>query len=752
MAQGQKKGVFMKKHLRKLFLLMLIFTPLIFSGCKPNAYYGNITSISTIAGDEEVLLSWTNTELYDGYTLNVDVQKNGQWIEGFTIKTGTSILITKAKIEEAQADGYFPNGELENGTEYTFIVYTKDKSGSLVHSKSTTATPSASNEIVIDADDIDDAFTEIPKDKGIVKISGINGKSVAYVNYNSSTSKEIAAGNERYFLLARGGYTSGATSNIISANTSSRAALSEDSGMTMPEIKEPLTRPFIAPEKVTVVKSSARAAETDDEEETFDINSPAIGQTHYILVDNNYAMNQLVEEKMTLYAIGNQTTEDDTSKIKALVWVNPDNVAEEASGNKVSLAVIEDIIKKFTKYYALEEDIFGETGDFILNKSETANELSKDKMSDYPTSTYINIVLTDIAKDYNSSKQTGVVGYFWGKDYYNKELVSYSNEGKYFYIDIPYCNYNKTDKDYDGNDNTVSDMVISTLFHEYQHMIHFNKKYGVESDEDTSWYNEMLSMLCEDIMAGTLELEETVQDERIPNFNVYYPLSGISEYLDSESWISYGTAYAFGAWLARNYGGVDLVEKISKNTYVGKESIVDAVNVTNNTSLTWEDLVKEYLQAVVFRSAYSQENDLPTFNKTHKGSGWTRSIDIKSTAIKIAISLDNPNTFANTTVSADTISGSFNGINLWSDDFAYEEGNHKLYGPLPFNSGEYDIRPDGFVIHSTGSNWNGGDYDYVKLYFTGSSSDTEKLYLFVQDGFSYFTGDTTAAEVIDDRT
>jgi len=41
---------------------------------------------------------------------------------------------------------------------------------------------------------------------------------------------------------------------------------------------------------------------------------------------------------------------------------------------------------------------------------------------------------------------------------------------------------------------------------------------------------------------------------------------------------------------------------------------------------------------------------------------------------------------------------------------------------------------------------------YVKLYFTGTDSDTEKLYLFVQDGFSYFTEDTTAAEVIDDRT
>ncbi|MCR5286087.1 MAG: hypothetical protein K6D95_10880 [Treponema sp.] len=740
----------MKKHLKKLFLLMLIFTPLIFSGCKPNAYYGNITSISAITGDEEVLLSWTNTELYDGYTLNVEVQKDGQWIEGFTITSGTSILITKARIEEAQSEGYFPNGELENGTTYTFIVYTKDKSGSLVHSKSTTATPSASNEIVIDADDIDDAFTEIPKDKGIVKITGINGKSVAYVNYNSSTSKEIVAGNERYFLGAAGGYTSKATSNIISANTSSRAALSEDAGMTMPEIKEPLTRPFIAPEKVTVIKSSARAAETDEEEETFDINSPAIGQTHYIWVDNNYAMNQLVKEKMTLYAIGNQTTGTEM-KIKALVWANPDNLAETASGNKLSLDVIEDIIKKYSKYYALEEDIFGETGDFILNKSETDNELSKEDMSDYPTSTYINIVLTDIGKDYNSSKQTGVVGYFWGKDYYNEELVSYSNEGKYFYIDIPFCNYNSsatsTEERYSGTGG-VSDMVISTLFHEYQHMIHFNQKYGVESDEDTTWYNEMLSMLCEDIMAETLGLDETVQDERIPTFNIYYPLSGISEYLDSESWISYGTAYAFGAWLARNYGGVNLVEKMSKNAYVGKESVVNAVNSINSTNLTWEALVKEYLQAVVFRSAYSQENDLPTFNKTPKGSDWTRSIDIKSPTIKIATSLETPAAFANTTVSADTISGSFNGINLWSDAFAYEEGNHKLYGPLPFNSGEYDIRPDGFVIHSTGSNWDGGDYDYVKLYFTGSSSDTEKLYLFVQDGFSYFTEDTTAAEVI----
>ncbi len=723
---------------------MLIFTPLIFSGCKPNAYYGNITSISAIAGDEEVLLSWTNTELYNGYTLNVDVQKDGQWIEGFKEIDGTSILITKATIENAQSQGYFPDGELENGTTYTFIVYTKDKSGSLVHSKSTTATPSASNEIVIDADDIDDAFTEIPKDKGIVKISGINGKSVAYVNYNSSTSKEIAAGNERYYLGYAGGNSSGATTNIVSTNTSSRAALSEDAGMTMPEIKEPLTRPFIAPEKVTVVKSSARAAETDEEKETFDVTAPAIGQTHYIWVDNNYAMNQLVKEKMTLYAIGNQTTEDDTSKIKALVWANPDNVAETASENKVSLALIQDIISKYTKYYALEEDIFGETRDFIINSS------GEEDMSDYPTSTYINIVLTDIAKDYTSSKKTGVVGYFWGKDYYNKELVNYSNEGKYFYIDIPYCNYNKTDQNYNGNSNTVSDMVISTLFHEYQHMIHYNKKYGLKSDEDTTWYNEMLSMLCEDLMSNTLGIVkgETVQDERIPTFNVYYPLSGISEYLDSESWISYGTAYAFGAWLARNYGGVNLVEEMSKNAYVGKESVVNAVNSINSTNLTWEDLVKEYLQAVVFRSAYSKENNLPTFNKTPKGSGCTRSFDIKTPTIKIATSLENPNAYALTTVYAGTISGSFDGINLWADDFAYEEGNHKLYGPWTFNSNALDIRPEGFLIHSTGSNWNGGDYDYVKLYFTGTDSDTLKLYLFVQDGFSYYTEDTTAAEEI----
>lgn len=390
-----------------------------------------------------------------------------------------------------------------------------------------------------------------------------------------------------------------------------------------------------------------------------------------------------------------------------------------------------------------------------MNKNKTDNELIKEEMSDSPTSTYINIVLTDIAKDYNSNTTSGVVGYFWGKDYYNKEFVNYSNEGKYFYIDIPFCNYNSsatsTEERYSGT-GEVSEMVISTLFHEYQHMIHFNQKYDVESDEDTTWYNEMLSMLCEDIMAETLGLKETVQTERIPTFNAYYPLSGISEYLDSESWISYGTAYAFGAFLARNYGGVNLVEEMSNNDYAGKESIVNAVNSINSTSLTWEDLVKEYLQAVVFRSAYSQKNDLPTFNKTPKGSGWTRSIDIKSHAIKIATSLENPNAFDDTNVSADTISGSFNGINLWSDAFAYKEGTDKIYGPLPFNSGKYDIRPDGFAIHNTGSNWNGGDYDYVKLYFTGTDSDTEKLYLFVQDGFSYYTEDTTAAEVIDNRT
>ena len=63
----------------------------------------------------------------------------------------------------------------------------------------------------------------------------------------------------------------------------------------------------------------------------------------------------------------------------------------------------------------------------------------------------VNIVIYDIGGDANSSSGGGVVGYFYAKDYFpngtdiqkltgkgypqSEQVLNYSNEGKYFYVD-----------------------------------------------------------------------------------------------------------------------------------------------------------------------------------------------------------------------------------------------------------------------------------------------------------------------------
>jgi hypothetical protein len=109
----------------------------------------------------------------------------------------------------------------------------------------------------------------------------------------------------------------------------------------------------------------------------------------------------------------------------------------------------------------------------------------------------ITILLTDIDNDNNPNG--GVLGYFYPKDNYKNTSFSGSNEKIMFYIDsVMFANH-------DNSLWSIRDKwpqeIISTLVHEFQHMIQFYQKDILLNTETVTWLNEMLAESTEDLVA-----------------------------------------------------------------------------------------------------------------------------------------------------------------------------------------------------------------------------------------------------------
>ena len=162
------------------------------------------------------------------------------------------------------------------------------------------------------------------------------------------------------------------------------------------------------------------------------------------------------------------------------------------------------------------------------------------KVSD--TGTMINIVIYDIGNDFAKATSGTIVGYFNSKDYYAPGIANYSNSGKYLYLDSYFT-------------SCIPAMTYSTLAHEFQHMINWNMKHIQKGLKASTWYNEMLSMLFEDMMQKSLGIKDSYTPKnRLATFENYYRYSGL-EYNNSATLVSYASVYAFGAWLVREFGG-----------------------------------------------------------------------------------------------------------------------------------------------------------------------------------------------------
>lgn len=377
--------------------------------------------------------------------------------------------------------------------------------------------------------------------------------------------------------------------------------------------------------------------------------------------------------------------------------------SSNSSNEKISSSMAQKLASQFDEVYPLVRGVFGNESDVMIDYGSFGTEFPAiNSISD--TGGTINIVVYDIKGDYASSAGGGTYGYFWSKDYYSQNYavatgaqngaIGLSNEGKYFYLDSYFVNMD-------------TNTMFSTLAHEFQHMINFGNKTlasmktagsGGNVLRPATWYNEMLSMLCEDMLEEKLELDDSESPKaRLPLFCSGYYRSGITDWLGGSNVLySYAGAYTFGAYLARNFGGAAFVREIAQNSAVDKNSISQALQKLGWNE-TFDSVFKKYAQALVL------------------------SGDLEDTLAKVSL-----NKAAETTLAINGYDFPMTPIDLFS--LQWFGGN----GPALLSPGRktfVDLRPYGFTLHKVGAIDHAGT---MQLVFSSPVAPAEKLYILAQ--------------------
>ncbi len=278
----------------------------------------------------------------------------------------------------------------------------------------------------------------------------------------------------------------------------------------------------------------------------------------------------------------------------------------------INQSMIDALSNKFLKtdkddIYHWITNIFGEEWG-VSSRAEAIDSNNKG---------FINILLYDIDSDENQDglSNGGVLGFFYGRDALKSSAMQYSNECLIFYLDAPFFAYYSEDDVEWRITNRYPAQIISTLAHEFQHMINFYQKLiKVNTNSSTeSWLNELCSMVAEDFVADKLGVDgprgvKSSNPASIPkNFEGRLPLFNGFNSENVTMWHeggdvlkSYSTSYAFGSYIARNFGGAKLFNEIVKgNSYVNYQAVVSAVNKMSGKDFSFLALLREWGASVI---------------------------------------------------------------------------------------------------------------------------------------------------------
>jgi hypothetical protein len=369
------------------------------------------------------------------------------------------------------------------------------------------------------------------------------------------------------------------------------------------------------------------------------------------------------------------------------VWVASDVSSTNSTlenDNKITKNQAKAVAQKFDDIYGPETTIFGDTYKTFCEYYGDVDSLT-DEYGLVPPEEKISILICDIFGDYSSNQNSGVLGYFWMKDFYKDSVTKTkglrSNETEIFYIDAHFL-------------DAFTEMTYSTLAHEFQHMLNYVNKDIYTGESPSTWYNEMLSMVCEDLLQDFIGIEDKDSPlSRLPAFNYGYAFNGVGEWhKDDDVLYSYAHAYAFGAFITRNYGGAALVSAMIENEYVNLESILQAIKDVTDTTVTKNELLFQFARALCYPEGFDDTSLVAAENAglKHFYRGNTTKIDIYDYTLEPICLFD------------------------YSFRYADANGNVKTnFGPFYFGVGNIlDLRPYGISIHSFGVKTGKFTFDY----------------------------------------
>lgn len=254
----------------------------------------------------------------------------------------------------------------------------------------------------------------------------------------------------------------------------------------------------------------------------------------------------------------------------------------------------------------------------------------------------IHILLYDIDGD-ELPTQGGsrVFGFFWARDNFYRtssgSSLDYSNERIMFYLDAPIFAH---DSDGDGTWEILEDYgpsaMLSVMAHEYQHMIHFYQKFIVNQATGSYelWLDEMASMVSEDFVSRHLGIDgprgidssdgtagsQYINSGRLPLFVATNDTS-VTDWQEGEDVLkSYSAAYAFGAYLARNFGGPLFFRHLVQCSETGRGAVEHALTQGGYND-SFEQILRKWGSAVLLSDNTAMQDTGIEYNR----DGWFSS-------------------------------------------------------------------------------------------------------------------------------
>lgn len=409
-----------------------------------------------------------------------------------------------------------------------------------------------------------------------VSLSGVSGKTVTLIWTNTSSS-------------AQSGITS--TASVIDGDSS-------------------------AAERLRVIQTAGRAAIR----ETL-ANPPAASLSGLVSasVSTPSASYTVGSSTRSWYEAVNATTLATTLRQQASlsngqslnIWVADSEWTTSGTSYKVTQTQVDNLASKFAT---------SSTGIFDLATSIAGAPWGSTQYSNLiSTSQDINIVVTNFESD---STAGGLLGYFYGLNNFLKTTGSSytnSNEALVFFIDS---------ETLASSSQRYQDLMVSTLAHEFTHMINFYQREVLNGVAFDTWLEEVSAMMMEDILNPQIvSTYNDIRDSRLPGWFA----SGINNcslttYNDSttDSCFSYSIGGAYGAYLLRQYG-IDFYKTLLQSTSSNSITALDAAIKASDSSASFATSVKRWGAAIALldSSVLPSGYGYPAKTVTVGSSSWT---------------------------------------------------------------------------------------------------------------------------------